>query len=310
LEPSPTVVSRPALRAAGLTTLAMLAFAGNSLLCRLALGRGLLDAGTFATVRILCGALLLTLLVSRATRHAVDPDAEPARGRDRFARGPADDARDWIAAIALAVYMVSFTFAYLSLAAGTGALLLFAAVQLTMFVAALRASERLSAGAWLGVALAVGGLCYLVAPGLTAPEPVGAALMGAAGVAWGVYSLRGRSSRDPLRSTAANFVGAVPIVAIASLFLARGHHVTTQGLLLAVGSGAITSGLGYVVWYAALRHLSAARAATVQLSVPVIAAIGGVLLLAEPLTLRLLLASIATLGGIALVVGSRQRRAS
>jgi drug/metabolite transporter (DMT)-like permease len=241
---------------------------------------------------------------------AGDPDSLPEHGRHRYARRPVDDVRDWIAAIALAVYMVCFTFAYLSLAAGTGALLLFGAVQLTMFAAALRGTERLSVIAWLGVTLAVGGLCYLVAPGITAPAPMGAALMGAAGVAWGVYSLRGRSSVDPLRSTAANFIGAVPMVAIASLLLTRGHHVTGQGLLLAIASGAITSGLGYVVWYAALPHLSAARAATVQLSVPVIAAIGGVPLLAEPLTLRLVLASVATLGGIALVVGSRQRRAS
>jgi drug/metabolite transporter (DMT)-like permease len=269
----------------------LLAFAGNSLLCRLALGRGLIDPGAFATVRVLAGALLLSLL---ANRLAGDHD----RDRDR----------DWLAVVALAAYMVCFTFAYRSLAAGVGALLLFGAVQLTMFAAALRAGERLALVGWFGVALAVGGLCYLVAPGLTAPEPVGAGLMAAAGIAWGLYSLRGRASANALQATAANFIGAVPIVALAGLLIAPGHRITPQGVTLAALSGAVTSGLGYVVWYAALPHLTSAAAATVQLSVPVITAIGGVLLLTEPVTPRLVLAAIATLGGIALVVRRRAHR--
>jgi drug/metabolite transporter (DMT)-like permease len=267
----------------------MLAFAGNSLLCRLALGQELLDAATFATVRVVSGAVLLGALAWRGT-----PPAERL-------------AFDWRTVPALAAYMVCFSFAYLSLAAGTGALLLFGAVQLTMFAAALRAGERLSGLAWFGVALAVCGLGYLVAPGLTAPEPVGALLMTVAGVAWGVYSLLGRGSANPLRATALNFAGSVPVVAVVSLLALRGFHGTWRGLLLAVTSGAVTSGLGYVVWYAALRHLSSARAATVQLSVPVIAALGGVALLAEPITGRLLLASVATLSGIAIVLAVRRR---
>jgi drug/metabolite transporter (DMT)-like permease len=297
MEPSLTGPPRAAPRAVGLTTLAMLAFAGNSLLCRLALGRGLLDPGTFATVRVLSGALLLALLAARRAA----PAGSGASGRFRR-----DAERDWIAASALAAYLVCFTFAYRWLTAGTGALLLFGAVQLTMFAAAWRSAERLTLAGWLGVGLAIGGLCYLVAPGVTAPAPAGAALMVAAGIAWGLYSLRGRRA-DPLASTAANFIGAVPMVALVSLFAARGHEITRQGLLLAVTSGAITSGLGYVVWYAALPLLSKARAAVVQLSVPVIAAAGGVVLLAEPLSLRLLLASLATLGGIGLVMRQRPR---
>lgn len=233
--------ARTSLGAIAMTSIAMLAFAGNSLLCRLALGQDLIDAATFTTVRVLSGALLL-----------------------------------------------------------------FGAVQLTMFATALRAGERLSSLARFGVALAVLGLGYLVAPGVTAPEPAGALLMTAAGIAWGIYSLLGRGNADPLRATALNFIGAVPMVAAVSLLALRGFHGSRQGLLLAVASGALTSGLGYVVWYAALRHLSAAHAATVQLSVPVIAAIGGVALLAEPVTLRLALASVATLGGIAMVLASRR----
>ncbi len=280
--------ARTSLGAIALTSIAMLAFAGNSLLCRLALGQGLIDAATFTTVRVFSGAVLLGVLAW--------PSARPA-GRIAF---------DWRTVAALSAYMVCFSFAYLSLDAGTGALLLFGAVQLTMFATALRTGERLSPLAWLGVALAVLGLGYLVAPGVTAPEPAGALLMTAAGIAWGIYSLLGRRNADPLRATALNFIGSVPIVALVSLLALRAFHGSWQGLLLAVASGALTSGLGYVVWYAALRHLTAARAATVQLSVPVIAAIGGVALLAEPITLRLVLASVATLGGIALVLASRR----
>ena len=258
----------------------------------MALGRDLIDAGAFATVRVLAGALLLSLLAKRL--------APTADGHDR------DRDRDWLAVVALAIYMVCFTFAYRSLAAGVGALLLFGAVQLSMFAAALRSGERLSIVGWIGVGLAVGGLCYLVAPALTAPEPLGAALMAAAGVAWGFYSLRGRASANALQTTAANFIGAVPNVALAGLLIAPGHHVTPHGLVLATLSGAVTSGLGYVVWYAALPHLTSAGAATVQLAVPIITAIGGVMLLTEPLTARLVLAAIATLSGVALVVGRRR----
>jgi drug/metabolite transporter (DMT)-like permease len=275
---------RVAPRAVFLTAIAMLAFAGNSLLCRLALGGGHIDAASFTTVRVVSGALLLGLLAWPGRERA---------GRMRF---------DWRAVVALSAYMACFSFAYLSLAAGTGALLLFGAVQLTMFAVALRAGERLSGWAWFGVALAVAGLCYLVAPGVTAPDPAGALLMTAAGVAWGAYSLRGRGNADPLRATATNFIGSIAIVAVVSVLSLRAYHANWQGLLLAATSGAVTSGLGYAAWYSALRQLTTARAATVQLSVPAIAALGGVVLLGEPLTARLVLASVATIGGIALVL--------
>ncbi len=272
-----------------LTAVALLAFAGNSLLCRLALRGAHIDAATFTTVRVISGAVLLGLLAWAGPRPVA---------RMRI---------DWRGVATLSAYMACFSFAYLSLDAGTGALLLFGAVQLTMFAAALRAGERLPSVGWLGVSLAVAGLCYLVAPGVTAPEPAGAALMLAAGIAWGLYSLRGRGNTNPLHATAANFIGSVLVVIVISVLSIRHYHGSPTGFLLAIASGAATSGLGYVAWYAALPHLSATRAATLQLAVPVIAAIGGVAFLGEQLTWRLVLASAATIGGIALVVTRRPR---
>lgn len=266
------------------TTIAMLAFAANSLLCRLALGGDLIDAASFATVRVVSGALMLSAIMLARTRS-----------------GPRATG-DWRAAVWLFAYMACFAFAYLTLGAGTGALLLFGAVQLTMFAAALRAGERFGARAWAGFAIAAAGLVYLVFPGVTAPDPLGALLMVAAGVAWGLYSLRGRRARDPVGATTLNFLYAVPLALVVSLFFAGNVRISLSGVALAVASGALASGLGYVVWYAALPALSAGRAATVQLSVPVIAALGAVALLAEPLTSRLILASVATLGGIAAVL--------
>ena len=268
----------------------MLAFAGNSLLCRMALGQALIDAASFSTVRIVSGAVTLALIVLPRWR--------------RHGRQPAD----WRMASMLFLYVVFFSFAYLSLAAGTGALILFGAVQLTMFIVALARGESFPLPAWAGLVIAFGGLVYLVSPGLTAPDPLGALLMGVAGVAWGVYSLLGKTAGDPLQATANNFLWSVPMALVVSLLFIGDAAVTPAGILLAVASGAITSGLGYVVWFAALRGLPAMRAATVQLSVPVIAAVGGVLLLSEPLTARLLLASAATLGGIALVLVQRTSR--
>ncbi len=205
----------------------------------------------------------------------------------------------------LFAYMACFSFAYLSLGAGTGALILFGAVQLTMFIAALRAGEYFAPWSWAGLVLAIGGLVYLVSPGITAPDPIGALLMIFAGVAWGLYSLFGRGSGDPLGATANNFLFAVPLVILVSLVFRSDFAVSRHGLLLAMASGAIASGLGYAIWYAALKGLSGTHAATVQLSVPVIAAFGGVILLSEAITLRLLVASAATLGGVAIVLAQR-----
>ena len=276
-----------ALRTLFLAIIAMLAFAANSLLCRLALGQDALDAASFATVRMTSGALTLSLIM--------------LLGRRRYSRG----WPDWRPAAMLFTYMVFFSFAYVSLSAGTGALILFGAVQLTMFVFALRQGEYFPMLSWVGLVLAVLGLIYLVSPGITAPDPIGAILMTIAGIAWGFYSLLGRGIADPLESTAKSFAYSVPVVLMVSLFFIQDLHVTPYGLILALASGAITSGCGYVIWYAALPGLTAGRAAAMQLSVPVIAAFGGVLLLSEPVTLRLLLASGATLGGVAIVLAQR-----
>lgn len=271
-----------------LTASAMVAFAANSVLCRLALGTGLIDAASFATVRTVSGAIMLGgLLLSR--------------------RRAATSRPNWRSVVALYLYMVFFAFAYLSLSAGTGALILFAAVQLTMFTVALRSGEHFSAASWAGLLLAIAGLVYLVSPGLTAPDPLGAALMTIAGIAWGGYSLVGRSAADPIEATAHNFLYAVPLVVATSVVFAGDVEVTAAGAGYAVASGVVASGIGYVIWYAALRGLTGTAAATVQLSVPVIAAIGGVLLLSETVTLRLVVASAATLGGVALVLTQRNR---
>ena len=275
-----------------LTAVAMVAFAANSLLCRLALRQELIDAASFATFRVLFGAALLGLIMLPRLRTQGRPPA------------------DWRSASMLFTYMVFFSFAYLSLSAGTGALILFGAVQLTMFTVALRRGERFTPPSWVGLALAIIGLVYLVSPGVTAPNPLGAVLMAIAGVAWGAYSLLGKNAKHPLEATAANFIFTLPLVAMVSLLFIGDFHVTPMGLMLAAASGAIASGLGYAIWYAALRGLSATAAATVQLSVPAIAAFGGVLLLSESLTLRLLLASAATLGGVALVLAQRHARHS
>ncbi len=267
-----------------LTLVAMVAFAANSLLCRLALGEGLIDAASFTAVRAVSGAVLLALFVLPAWRKTDRPPVS------------------WKSALMLFVYLAFFSFAYLSLSAGTGALLLFGAVQLTMFTVALRSGERFSALSWFGLAMAVAGIVYLVLPGVTAPDPLGAVLMVVAGIAWGFYSLSGRGVTNPLAATANNFLLAVPMAIVVSLLFLPEFQVSGRGLLLAMLSGSVTSGLGYVIWFAALRNLSASRAATVQLSVPAIAAIGGLFVLSEPITSRLVIASVATLGGIAIVL--------
>lgn len=281
---------RPGARAAVLTSVAMLAFASNSLLCRLALQAGRIDAASFGTVRLVSGALMLALVARAGARRA----AQPA---------------DWPAAAMLFAYVACFSFAYLTVSAATGALILFGAVQLTMFAAGWRAGERFAPAGWAGFGAALAGLLYLVSPGLAAPTPAGAALMTVAGIAWGIYSIRGRRTADPVAATAGNFMRAAPLALALSAALAGRLHLTPAGIALAVLSGALTSGIGYVIWYAALRHLTAMRAAAVQLSVPPIAACGAVLFLSEQPTWRLALASAAILGGVAAVLASRARHA-
>jgi len=271
------------------TALALLAFAANSILCRLALSHGLIDPASFTTVRLVAGAVTLALLarIASTTRTPADPS--------------------WSAAALLFLYAAPFSFAYGALTTGTGALLLFGAVQVTMIVGAIRAGDRPTPGQWLGLGLAFGGLVYLVFPGITAPSPRGATLMLVAGLAWGLYSLRGRAARNPLAQTASNFARTVPMVLALSLVAQRSVHVEPRGLVLALVSGALASGVGYVVWYQAVAGLSGVTASIVQLAVPVLAAGGGVLLLAERITVRLGLAAVLILGGVALALVARSR---
>lgn len=272
-----------------LTALAMLAFAGNSLLCRLALRDTAIDAASFTGMRILAGALTLWLLL-------------------RMRQGRA--AGNWYGAVALFVYAAGFSFAYLQLDAGVGALLLFGAVQLGMLLYGLWRGERLGRWASLGLLLALAGLAALLLPGADAPAPGAAALMLLAGLAWAAYSLLGRGGADPLATTAGNFIRAIPLALLLSLFLLARSQPDPLGLVYALLSGALTSGLGYAIWYSALRGLGALQAATVQLSVPILAALAGALLLGEALSLRLGLAALAVLGGIALVLGTERRPAA
>ena len=270
-----------------LTLLAMLAFAGNSLLCRAAFHATRIDAASFTTIRVVAGAIALWLIV-------------------RARSGKAEAAGSWPSALALFAYAGAFSFAYLSLTAATGALLLFGAVQATMIGHGLWRGERLRGWQLLGLACALGGLVGLLLPGLSAPPLHGAVLMLAAGFAWGVYSLRAKGSGDPMRVTAGNFLRAVPFALALSLAMLPSTSLDAAGAALAIASGAITSGIGYAIWYTALPSLKAASAATVQLSVPLITALGGVVLLGEPPTLRLLLAAVAILGGIALVIAEKR----
>lgn len=276
-----------------LTCAALIAFAANSLLCRAALGPHSIDAASFSTVRVIAGAVTLCVILL-------------GQGRGAFPKL----APNWRSVAALCAYMLGFSFAYLSLHAGTGALILFGCVQLTMFIVSLRGGEHFSALSWGGLAIAFAGLIYLVSPGLSAPDPLGAMLMATAGVAWGFYSLLGRGAKDPLQATATNFVFSVPVVIVVSIAAFSQIHLSQTGLVLAIASGAIASGCGYVIWYAALRGLTGTRAAVVQLAVPVIAAIAGVALLHEPVTLRLVIASLATLGGVAIVLAQRAAKAA
>lgn len=272
-----------------LTLLALMAFAANSLLTRPALSGPAIDAASFTGVRLASGTLMLWLLLYLRS------------GEARLRPNPRG-------ALLLFAYAATFSFAYLELDAGVGALILFGAVQLTMVTAGLLAGEPTPPLTWFGMALSLGGLVYLVSPGLTAPPLSGTLLMGLAGIAWGLYSLGGRGVANPLQATAGNFLGALPLALLLMLPFLGSLRLETEGVLLAIASGALASGLGYAIWFAALPGLSASAAANVQLSVPILAAIGGVLWLDELLSWRLVVASVLILGGIALVLRSRQRR--
>jgi drug/metabolite transporter (DMT)-like permease len=270
-----------------LTALAMIAFAGNSLLCRLALAQTDIDAASFTTIRLVSGAVVLWLIV-------------------RIARAEQEGRGNWISALALFAYAASFSFAYSTLSAATGALLLFGAVQATMIGYGFVSGERLRTVQLAGLLIALGGFVGLLLPGLSAPPLLGSVLMLSAGAAWAVYSLRGRGAGDPIRVTSDNFLRAVPMAVVMSLLFHEEMVLDVRGASYAVLSGAFASGMGYAIWYTALPSLRATSAATVQLSVPVITAVGGIALIGEPITMRLVLASVAILSGIALVMRRQQ----
>lgn len=279
------------IRVALLTALAMIAFAGNSIFCRLALKDTAIDAVSFTSIRIISGALALWVIL-------------------RLRSGPSHVAGSWFSALALFAYAASFSFAYVTLSAGTGALLLFGAVNGTMIGYGLWTGERLQVSQMAGLVLAFAGLVWLLLPGITAPPLLGTALMLGAGIAWGIYSLRGKGGGDATAATAGNFMRAVPFAMMLFITASSWVSVEPTGFLYAVMSGALTSAVGYAIWYAALRGLAASSAATVQLSVPVIAAVAGVIFLGEAITLRLVIASFAILGGIALIILFRQKAAA
>jgi drug/metabolite transporter (DMT)-like permease len=284
-------------RTFALTALALVAFASNSILCRLALGHHLIDPAAFTAVRIASGALTLALL------------AWPQRSRWRPAVTAVEKTSraGWRSGLLLFAYAIAFSFAYVTLTASTGALILFAAVQATIITGAIAGGVRLHGREWCGLVVAMGGLIYLTMPGLSAPPVIGCVLMLAAGVAWGMYTLRGRGSPAPLADTTRNFLCALPAAMVVAAIQHQHLHAAPAGIAYAALSGSIASGLGYVAWYAALRGLTAPRAAMVQLAVPVIAALAAVALLSEQISVRLITSAALIIGGIALAVVPRSR---
>lgn len=280
----------PAMRLALLTFLALLAFAGNSLLCRVALAHTTIDAASFTTVRLVSGALVLWLLA-----------------RLHYAKTAAVGQGNWLSALALFAYAAGFSFAYTELDTGMGALILFGAVQATMIGYGIWRGERLALWQWLGLGLALLGLAVLLWPGDAGTSLPAALLMLAAGMAWGLYSLRGKGAGHPLQVTAGNFVLAVPMALLLSLVFFANARFDVIGLSYALLSGILTSGVGYAIWYSVLPQLTASSAATLQLSVPLLAAVAGILLLQEPVTVRLVLAALAICCGITLVIFAKGR---
>jgi drug/metabolite transporter (DMT)-like permease len=277
---------------AALTVLALIAFAANSVLCRLALAEPIIDPASYTAVRLITGAVTLWIVAA-------------------FRRGGSlgKSGGNWISAALLFLYAATFSFAYVSLSAGTGALILFAAVQITMIAVGLYTGERPDILEWLGLFIAISGLIYLVSPGITAPSLLGSVLMASAGIAWGIYSLRGRGATDPVGVTTDNFLRTVPFAVALILLWLSTLTITPMGFLWAAVSGSITSGLGYVLWYAALPRLTATRAATVQLAPAPLAALGGVIVLSEAISLRLVVSTVVILGGVGLAI-SRPRIAA
>ena len=273
------------------TILALIAFAANSVLCRLALGQNTIDASSFTVIRLLSGTLVLLTIL------------KISRSKNRLST-----KGSWFSSIMLFIYAITFSFAYVALDTGTGALILFGSVQTTMIIVSVISGNRLHISEWFGVSIAFAGFVFLVLPGVSTPSILGSLLMAVAGVAWGIYTLKGRGSDSPLADTFYNFLRTTPIVLVfAAISIASFHntHFSLDGIVLAILSGAVASGIGYTIWYIALRGLSSTQAAVVQLSVPVIAAFGGVVFVSEAISLRLTFSALVILGGILLVVLGR-----
>lgn len=271
-----------------LTGLALIAFAANSILCRLALGSAAIDAACFSAIRLLSGSLILLVILGATRKNA----GKSTQG-------------SWSASLMLFVYAVTFSFAYVSLDTATGALILFGSVQITIILLSLISGNRLHFAEWTGVAIAFTGFVYLILPGVTAPSTIGFLLMTVAGIAWGIYTLKGRSSKNPVMDTAYNFFRTTPLVILLALTTIANTNYSSEGIVLAFLSGGIASGIGYTIWYIALGGLSATQAAVLQLSVPVIAALGGVIFVSEAITFRLMISAALVLGGILMVIVGR-----
>ncbi len=276
------------LKIVAASTLALVAFAGNSVLCRLALGEGQIDAASFTVIRLLSGALVLALILIAS-----------GKGRTTTSKG------SWLSALMLFLYAVTFSYAYISLDTGTGALILFGVVQITMILVSIVSGNRLHLSEWVGVTIAFVGFLYLVLPSLTTPSLNGFILMSLSGVAWAFYTLRGRQSKSPTADTAYNFIRTTPLFLVLAIVGFQDANLSREGIILATISGAIASGVGYIIWYIALGGLTATQAAVMQLLVPVIAAAGGVVFANEIVSARLVWSSIMVLGGILTVVLGR-----
>jgi drug/metabolite transporter (DMT)-like permease len=274
------------------TGLALIAFAANSVLCRLALGESAIDASTFTIVRLLAGAIVLTVIMSISKIKSNSNTNSSTKG-------------SWPASIALFIYALTFSFAYVTLDTATGALILFGSVQITMILMSIFSGNRLHISEWFGMAIAFTGFVYLILPGVTTPSVIGFLLMTVSGIAWGIYTLKGRGSKNPIMDTAFNFLRTMPFVIILAIVTFKYAHYSSEGILLAVLSGSIASGIGYMIWYSALSGLSVTQAAVLQLLVPVIAAVGGIIFVSESISFRLTVSSAMILGGILMVVLGR-----
>ncbi|MDX2367127.1 MAG: DMT family transporter [Colwellia sp.] len=283
------MINKYLLKTSLLTGLALIAFAANSVLCRLALGNETIDASSFTGIRLLAGAIALFIILS-------------IKGGMKGSNKGAVSKGSWTASLSLFLYAITFSYAYLSVDTGTGALILFGSVQITMIMLSLISGTRLHLIEWSGVILAFTGFIYLILPNITTPSINGFILMTVSGISWGIYTLKGRSSKNPLMDTTYNFLRTIPFVALLGVFTLQNMSYSSEGIILALISGAITSGVGYTIWYIALGGLSSTQAAVIQLSVPVIAAIGGVIFVSEVITMRLVISATIVLSGILMVV--------